>query len=186
MKDPIRKEILYVLSHAQEILQSKDGGDGEHLKELSDHAIEEVAAYKDMDLVSISVLIYSIYKILSDIKPEDYQDLIKELGNAQQNLEKSQFGRYNANIKTLFDLVRKSNAKVKTHLQDVMQAARIKKSAVLLHHGLSIGQAAGLMGLSNWDLQPYIGRTISQEQHHEKIPAVQRLGTALKMFGVKA
>ncbi len=186
MKDTIRKEILYVLSHAQEILKSKEMGDGEHLKELSDHAIEEVAAYKDMDLVSISVLIYSIYKILQEIKPEDYQDLLKELGNAQQSLEKDQLGRYNASIKTLFELVRKSNAKVKTHLQDVMQAARIKKSAVLLHHGLSIGQAAGLMGLSNWDLQPYVGRTTSLEQHHEKIPAVQRLATALKMFGAKA
>ena len=73
---------------------------------------------------------------------------------------------------------------IKEHFNDVMVAARIKKSASLLSKGLSIGQAAGLMGLSNWDLQQYAGHSTTYEEHKEKLPAVKRLRTALKLFGM--
>ncbi|MEK6809961.1 MAG: hypothetical protein AABY40_04760, partial [Nanoarchaeota archaeon] len=58
------------------------------------------------------------------------------------------------------------------------------KSAALFEKGLSIGQAAGLMGLSNWDLQAYAGKTTALDQHEESIPATKRVSTALKLFGV--
>jgi len=48
---------------------------------------------------------------------------------------------------------------------------------------LSIGQAAGLMGLSNWDLQQYASKTRALNSHHETIPATKRLAIALKFFG---
>ena len=65
-----------------------------------------------------------------------------------------------------------------------MDAAKIKKSALLLQKGLSIGQAAGLMGLTNWDLQEYAGKTTSTEGHNESLPAKKRFINALKIFGV--
>lgn len=185
MKGIIRKEILYVLSQSILILEIKEAKDLEQLKDLSEHAIDDVAIHKDMDLVSITVLVYSIYKIIPEMKDDDYKDLLTELKNAKQNLESNNLGRYNRNVKSMFDIVRNSNAQIKVHLQDVMQAAKIKKSASLLHRGLSIGQAAGLMGLSNWDLQQYVGRTTYLAQHHEIIPATKRVLTALQLFRVK-
>src|SRR3989344_1989373 len=169
MKEVIRKEILFDLAQAIAILEQKDAKDVEELKKLSNHAIEDVALHKDLDLISITVLIYSIYKIISSISAE-----------AENNLS-----RYNQNIKVLFNLVSKSNIKVKEHLQDVMQAARIKKGTVLLQKGLSIGQAAGLMGLSNWDLQQYAGRTTAIAQHHETTSVKKRLALALNLFNAK-
>jgi len=65
-----------------------------------------------------------------------------------------------------------------------MQAARIKKGTALLERGLSIGQAAGLMGLSNWDLQQYAGKTNVLEPDHQAVPAVKRLQLAYKLFGI--
>ncbi len=186
MKEALKKEIRYALTQTISILEAKDAKDSEELKTLSDHAIEDVAVHKDLDLISITVLIYSIYKILPDIKSEEYTDLVKELNNAKMHLEQNNLGRYNRSIKTLFNIVGESHAAVKVHLQDVMQAARIKKGAALLHHGLSIGQAAGLMGLSNWDLQQYVGKTISLSQHEEIIPITKRILLAFKLFGVKA
>ncbi len=186
MKEAIKKEINYALTQTIAILEAKDAKDSEELKTLSDHAIEDVAVHKDLDLISITVLIYSIYKILPDIKLEEYSDLVKELNSAKKHLGQDNLGRYNRSIKTLFTIIGESQATVKVHLQDVMQAARIKKGATLLHHGLSIGQAAGLMGLSNWDLQQYIGKTTSLSQHEEAIPIAKRITLALKLFGVKA
>ena len=184
MEEAIRKEILYDLGQAITILEKKDKNDVDQLRILSDHGIEDVAVHKNLDLISITVLIYSLYKIITSIPEKDYQSIIKELQNAKSSLEKNQLGRYNSNIKNLFQLVRKSNAKVKVHLQDVMEAAKIKKSAALFEKGLSIGQAAGLMGLSNWDLQGYTGKTTALEQHEEGILAEKRMSLALKIFKV--
>jgi len=147
MNEVIRKDILKILSRTIEILKVKEEKDIEELKKLSDQAVEGVALHKNLDLISISVLVYSFYKIAKLISPEDYKDILKELEFAKEHLEKNNLGRYNRSIKTLFDLVRRCDAKIKEHLQDIMQAARIKKGTVLLQKGLSIGQAAGLIWL---------------------------------------
>jgi len=185
MKEAIKKEIIHDLNRTIQILEKREAKDIEELKVLSEQAIEDVALYKDLDLISVTVLIYSLYKIATCIPQEEYEDLLAELKFAKDHLEQTNLSRYNKSIKTLYKIIRKCNARVKAHLQDVMTAARIKKSESLLKRGLSIGQAAGLMGLSNWDLQQYAGKTTALEQHHESTPAKRRLLTALKIFGIK-
>ena len=71
MKEVLRKEIVKDLNEAIRILQTRDAQDYEELKRLSDEAIEHVALYKDLDIISITVLLYSIYKILLCIKDDD-------------------------------------------------------------------------------------------------------------------
>lgn len=183
MKEAVKKEILYDLGKTIEILQKREGKDIKELEELSNHGIEDVAAHKDIDLISITVLIYSLYKVIDSVSKNNYKKILQELVAAKKSLQQNQLGRYNSNIKTLFKLIKTANAKVKVHLQDVLDAARIKKSAILFDKGLSIGQAAGLMGLSNWDLQAYAGKA-ARIEHHEKIPAERRVMRALKIFGV--
>ena len=63
MKAVIKKEIIYDLTKAIEILETKEDKDIEELQELSNHSIEDVAIHKDLDIISITVLIYSIYKV---------------------------------------------------------------------------------------------------------------------------
>ncbi len=184
MKESIRKEILYDLQRALAILKEREARDLEELKQVSDHAIEDIAVQKDLELVSITVLLYSLYKIAPSISDKDYQAVWDELHNTYHSLKTYKLGQYNSSVKRLFEIVRKSNAKVQEHLQDVMQAARIKKGASLLQRGLSIGQAAGIMGLSNWDLQQYAGRTVALTQHEEKLPAEKRMAVALKLFEI--
>ncbi|HLC70606.1 MAG TPA: hypothetical protein VJI32_01275 [Candidatus Nanoarchaeia archaeon] len=184
MKEDIRKELINDLKGAISILETRESKDIEELKTLSDHAIEDIAVQKDLELVSVTVLLYSIYKTVTCIDAKAYDQLLKELQNASMSLEQRNLGKYNAAIKKLYDLIRTCNAQVKEHLNDVMQAARIKKGATLLQRGLSIGQAAGLMGLSNWELQQYAGKTTALDQHTEKIPAQTRMKKALQLFGV--
>jgi len=182
MKEVIKKHILHILGEASKILERKEAKDVDKLRDLSDHAIEDVALHKTLDIISITVLIYSIYKVVHCLKPIDYQELIITIKKAEKDLLRNNFGGYNRNIKVLYTIVGRCDKKVREHLQDVMQAAKIKKGAVLLQHGLSIGQAAGLMGLSNWDLQSYAAKTTALEMHQEKIPAKKRLARALEVF----
>ena len=180
----MKKEILLDLQEVIKILQEDGLQASEKLKLHSNHAIEHVALYKDLDSVSLTVLIYSLYKIYDQLKPEDRNEIIEQLEKARQALSTNFFGKYNSHIKKLYKAIKHQNVKVREHLQDVMQAARIKKGTTLLEHGLSIGQAAGLMGLSNWDLQEYAGKTRSLEIQHEKVKAQKRMETAFKIFGV--
>ena len=185
MKEEIRKEILYDITRTVAILEVRELKDIEELKELSDHAIDDVALHKDLDLISVTVLIYSLYKIVQNVNEDDYKNLLTQLRAAQKYIGERDLGKYNRSIKNLYELVHKSSALVTEHLQDVMEAAKIKKGTALLQRGLSIGQAAGLMGLSNWDLQQYAAKTPFLSEHRESIPAMKRMMTALKMFGVK-
>lgn len=175
---------MYDLDKALRILQEREATDVEELKNLSDHAIEDIALQKDLELVSVTVLLYSLYKIINDIDAQNYNGIVTEMKAAKSGLEQKDLGKYNRGIKKLYELVRRGDSKIKEHLDDVMQAARIKKGTSLLQRGLSIGQAAGLMGLSNWDLQPYAGKTMVLDQHDETFPAQKRVTAALKLFGI--
>lgn len=185
MKEAVKKEILYDLEKAWNILRQKEAGDVEQLRVLSDHGIEDVAAQKDIDLITVTVLLYSLYKVALCLGEKEYVLLQKQLQATIQSLQTGRLGRYNANMKELYDIVRQCHGQVREHLQDVMDAARIKKGTVLLQKGLSIGQAAGLMGISNWDLQSYAAKTTALDHHPEKIPAQQRLQAALRLFQSK-
>ena len=185
MKEVVRTEIINLLSQSFDILKIRKEEDVEKLKKLSNKGIETVALYKDMDLISVTVLIYSLYKIITCVSADDYQYLLKDLEKAKLNLEKRNFTMYNKSVRLIYKIIHKCDAKVKDHLSNVLHAAKVKKSAVLLSKGLSIGQAAGLMGLSNWDLQTYAGKTTAYEAHHEAVRADQRLLNAFKIFNVK-
>ena len=184
MKGVIKKTVLSALNRAIKILETDLDQNVEDLKNLSDDVIEDVALYKDLDVISVTVLIYSVYKVITIIPKESRQSIVEELKLARQFLDQGNYGRYNKSIKNLFELVKEYNSKVKEHLHNVMHAARIKNSAVLLRKGLSIGQAAGLMGLSNWDLQQYAAQTAYVGEHHERIPVKKRLLTAMRIFGI--
>jgi hypothetical protein len=187
MKEAILKEILYDLGQVIDFFQKKDGQSPETLRKVSDHAIDDVALHKDFDVVSITVLIYSIYKVLPNLRKhgDDITRLIRLLQTARDALKSHSFGKYNAQIRSAFKIVRECSADVKEHLQDVMQAARVKKGTSLLQKGLSIGQAAGLMGLSNWDLQEYAAKTTILGAHTESLPAKVRLLKTLRLFNLK-
>lgn len=185
MKEAIRKTVLKALQQTIVIFRVREEKDIDNLKILSDEVIEDVAVSKDLDVISLTVLIYSLYKIVKELSEKDYQNLLKELQFAQKNLQQNNLAKYNKNMKVLFELVKGSNVKVKEHLADVLHAARIKKSAILMNKGLSLGQAAGLMGLSNWDLQQYVGHTSFMEQQKSTLPTNKRLDVALQLFGAK-
>jgi hypothetical protein len=183
MQAVIKKEILYDLEKAVASLEQRNFV---QLEKLSEHTIEDVAVQKDLELVTVTVLLYSLFKVAKSLSDEEIAAIVKSLTFTGKHLQQGNLGGYNRGIKKLYRLVKQDSAEVKMHLQNVMNAARIKKGTSLLQRGLSIGQAAGLMGLSNWDLQIYAGKTTALDPHDEKLPATKRVKTAMKLFGVRA
>ena len=59
----------------------------------------------------------------------------------------------------------KCDAKLKVYIQEVLQQSKIKKASKLHEHGISIARTAELLGLSQWELQNYIGKTVTEIPH---------------------
>ena len=185
MKEVMRKSLLKDVGRAIIILEKgkgKDNPDLEKLKELSDHTIKDVALFKNLDAVSLAVLIYSIYKTLPCMSDENIKDLIAELKFSQKHLSAKNLSMYNQSVKVLFSIIKRCNSEIKTHIGDVFHAAKIKKGVTLLEHGLSSSRAAELMGISKWELLEYIGKTNTLDQHHEKVSVIKRFELAENIF----
>jgi hypothetical protein len=182
MKEIVRKSLIKDIKRTFDILEHKEAKDVEELRKLSDHTIGDVALYKNLDAVSLAVLIYSIYKVLPCIKPEDYKDLVDNLKLSHKKLSDKKFGAYNRYLSKCFNVVKKCNAAVKTHINDVFHAAKLKKGSTLLAHGLSVSRAAEVMGISRWDLQEYTGKTRQFEFGPEKVRATKRIQMAMELF----
>ena len=59
------------------------------------------------------------------------------------------------------------------------------KGGKLYAHGLSVGQAASLLGISQYELMSYIGKTqISDVFPEEGMSVAKRTAYAKKLFGV--
>ncbi len=184
MKEVVRKEIVYDLNKLTNFLRCWPKCNLEELKSLSDHSIEDVALHKNIDIISVTVLIYSLYKLLPTLTTnQTVNDLLTQLDKAYNSINSRDLGKYNSYMKISFQIVKDSHGEVREHLQDVLHAARIKKGTALLEHGLSIGQAAGLMGLSNWDLQDYASKTVALGVN-STLPIEKRLKSAFQIFKV--
>lgn len=184
MHKEVKRVLLEAFSAVLSLLKSGTK-DEDPFRIVSEQAIEDVAVYKDIDLIAVTVFLYSLAKIVPRLSDEQYATLLKAVQRAQTTLREGDLTKYNRAVKQLYRQVREYNAHIKEHLQDVLDAAKIKKGTSLLHKGLSMGQAAGLMGLSNWDLQQYAGKTTALDLHDEVIPAPERLEKAFALFGVQ-
>jgi len=59
----------------------------------------------------------------------------------------------------MLELISKSDIKLKMYIEEVIRQAEIKKGTKLYDHGISLGQAANVLGISQWELMNYVGKT---------------------------
>ena len=62
----------------------------------------------------------------------------------------------------------------------MLDAARIKKGSKMHQHGISMARTAELLGITQWELQDYIGK--QQEWKIKEMPVLKRLKIAREMF----
>ncbi|MBW3003669.1 UPF0175 family protein [Candidatus Woesearchaeota archaeon] len=185
MEPKIKEDILKILNETLDILEVREEKDILELSEVSDHVIHNASIYQDEDSISIAVLIYSVYKVIE--RPvylaESYYTKITELLKAAKDyLDKDNVQNYRKAILRLFRLIGAIDRKLKMYIEEVVTKARIKKGSKLFEHGLSLGKAADLMGISQWELMEYIGRTHVFEKEMFVDDVKARLRFTRKLF----
>ncbi len=135
------------------------------LRELSNHTLHASSILQDEDAVSIAVIIYSFSKIFernySEYKDWDkfYTSIKEGLKKAIKNLENNNIQEYELTIKQIISDIDKLDAKLRDYIKIVFDSAKIHKASRIHEHGISVGRTAELLGISEWELMEYVGKT---------------------------
>ncbi len=156
----VKKDILKVLSNVANILEIEEEKDIVEIRELSNHTIHNASIFQDEDSISIAILIYSLSKVIERREGKlNYQNLLRLIQDAKKNLEYDRIDVYRKTIKKLFNFISTIDTKLKLYIEQVINQAEIKKGSKLYAHGISLGRAAAILGISQWELMFYIGKT---------------------------
>ncbi len=183
MDQKIRQDALEIVGKAIEILKTKEDKDILELKELSDHTIHNASVFQDNCSVSLAVLAYALSKMMMRYPQEsyEYKEILKLFLIEKENLEKDDENGFNDTMKRLFLLISKIDSKLEMYVQEVINNAQIKKGSKLCEHGVSCAKSAEVLGVSQWDLMNYLGKTKLVE-YASGIDLKSRLRFARRLF----
>ena len=189
MDNEVRKDILQALRKVQPALIS---GNIKKIKLVSNMTLHNAGISQDQDSVGISVIIYTLSKIYN--RPRLYQQpcflkfkdqMIKELQEAQNFLHKNDVKNYRRKIKRIFQVIAMFEKKFGMYMREAIVQSKIKRGGRIVEHGISMGRAAQLLGISRWELMGYIGGTKLGDVKHEGGDTVdKRLGLMRKVFSL--
>ena len=155
MEDIVRADIIKIIDECIGVIEK---GDLLQLERISNHTIHNASIFQDEFSISIAVIIASIAKIAKQtgkVSPE----IIFRLRASKECLERSKIGEYCDDIKNISEYLKTVDDKVHAYVQEVIVRAQIKKGSKIYDHGISLARAAELLGLSQWELMNYIGKT---------------------------
>jgi len=174
MDIPIPKEeVEHVKSIISEAITAIKQEDTLTLKNLSNQTIHSSATFQDIGSILFAIVIYSTGKIIErkeqlGIKnwEEFKNNLTTALENAHIELSKNNYPAYLKNLKEARKDLTQVSPSLKESIQDILRKASINKASKLYEHGLSIGQAAYLLGITSWELAEYAGHDKAEPYHH--------------------
>ncbi|MBI4150606.1 hypothetical protein HY492_00615 [Candidatus Woesearchaeota archaeon] len=178
--DPrIKEDILSVLQSTIDALTSNNFV---AIGELSNHTIHDASIYQDEDSVSTAILIYAIGKIVQRCTETScpVPPVSALIERARDALARDKDGLFHAAFSEAFDLISKHDAHLKLYIEEVLNKARVKKGSKLYEHGISVARIADMLGLSQWELYSYLGKTTMSED--VQTSGVKRLQLARELF----
>lgn len=158
-----KRHLIEVLKDAKKAILKKDVTT---LRDLSNMTIHSASVEQTDIYISIAIFLYSLSKIY---ERSDYQfyktwnlfnkDCLIFIDKGISYLEKDNLNGFKEEIKIFFKIISKLDPKFKKSVEYVIYKARISKASRLHEHGISLGRTAEILGVSQFDLQEYVGQT---------------------------
>ncbi len=163
MEEGVRSNLLEIL---KEVKQSLKPLDIINLRELSNHTLHDASILQEGNSIQVAVIVYSLSKIFERENYKSYKsweyfykNLLLYLGDAIKSLEKNDEKGYEKATKGLVYFIGKLEYKLRHYIVEVMEKARIHKASRIHEHGISLGRTAELLGISQYELMEYLGKT---------------------------
>jgi len=179
----IKSDTLRIIDKVIGILMVKEEKDITEIKNISNQTIHNASVFQDECSVSIAVAIYSLSKILERQQGSlNYNMFIRILEKARKALINNNIPNFTHAIKKLFSEISKIDSKLKLYIQEVVNQSQINKGSKLCKHGVSCARASHVMGISQWELMGYLGKTKLHENVIESLDIRTRLKFARNLF----
>ena len=189
MKKESKEVLVKVL---QRLKLATISGNSQSLKNIAKYALDSASVFQNKKAISVAVIAYSIVKLIerkkiiqTDIPISVYRDIIRNLEETSKNLVKGDLLQYEKNIRYLFKLIGKLDDHLPVYIEEVVNKAKIKKGFLLHEKGISLSRASHIMGISQWELMDYIGKTQISEHISKKVDIRSRLNFTKGLFNIK-
>jgi len=159
MEEKIKRDILNVLVNS---LNAAKKEDIKEIKEQSNKVIHNAIIYQDKDSILVAVILYSVSKVLERVEANVKLVMGKIKGHLQEAidfLKKNDKIGFERELKHLNLELNKLDPKLKLHIKEVFEKAKVNKASRLYEHGISAGRTADLLGITTWELMEYSGET---------------------------
>ena len=181
MIETVRRDIISVLFELIEILRNKDKIDTMLVRKLSNHTIHNASVFQDEDSVSIAILIYSLSKIM-ERNGLDYSKVSQIIKSCLEKIKANDEEGFRREVQNAFNFIRSIDNKIRLYIYEVINQAQIKKGCKMCEHGLSIARAAEIIGITQWELMHYFGKTTFIDKISEPVSAYARMRMARNLF----
>ncbi len=180
MRQIIKQDILEVLKG---VIGSIKTENYEVLPELSNHTIHDASVFQEEDSLTLAVLVYALSKCISRCieRKKPVPLFVSNLETAERALLSGDEDNYRKAIRSALREVRDFDSQLGLYVQEVIEQARIKKASKIHEHGISLARTAELLGISQWELQGYVGKTV-MDLPRDGIGESERLRKARELF----
>jgi len=158
-----KEHVIEVLSQTLKALKEKDAA---MLRSLSNQTLHSASIYKDPDAVLLAVTIYSFSKLVERENYKHYPEWKQFISISLKKIEKSisalrqdDVESFRENMISIRDAIENISSKLKEYILEVFRKSAINKASRIYEHGISREETAKLLGVTQWELAEYVGRT---------------------------
>ncbi len=181
------ENVLRILKETKVALEKNDTFS---LRGLSNQTINTASLAQDPDNIAVAVMVYSLSKIVERMDYRQlpgwkkfYGNVLLYLNKSIQDIEKKDYNRFREDFKSIRSSVENLSGKLKKYVKEVLRNAEISKASRIYEHGISMEQTASLLGISQYELAEYAGKTgIPDVPENRTKNTKSRIKLAMEMF----
>jgi len=182
-----KEHLMRILKETQKALKTRNTF---QLQSLSNKTIHSASVYQHTDYIIIAIIIYSLSKIVSQkdsLQIKNWENFVKSvnfnLSNAIISLKREDSKNFLEDLKKTKTEITNLSISLKPYINEVLRKASINKASRIHEHGISLGQTAKLLGITQWELSEYIGRKeITDRRYSQTINTKIRAKMAMEFF----
>ncbi len=179
--------VLRILRETRAALEKNDSF---NLRGLSNQTINTASLSQDPDNIAVAVMVYSLSKIVERMDYRQLPGWKKFYGNVHLYLDKSindierkDYAMFREDFRKIRGSIENISGKLKKYVKEVFRGADISKASRIYEHGISMEHTANLLGISQYELAEYAGRTgIPDVPENQTKDTKSRIKLAMSLF----
>jgi len=160
------------------------------LSKLSNETIHSASSHQDTGNITMAVIVYALSKLIERknyLKIKNWNVFIKKIDSefslAIKAVKDDNLEKYEDYMQMTRKSITSASVNIKPYIQEVIRKASINKASKIYEHGISLGQTAEILGITEWELSEYTGQSkISDVKYNITLSATKRAKMAMEFF----